>query len=236
MSADQPLSQPNGGCDAAERVEARRRAQARLRGPAWALAITAIIGVLANTFRLLRGLFPEWLGNSGKTSPSELLWGGIFLVLNGIVLVGAWSLLQLRHRGLALLGSMAALFNFSLGVCVLAYPSGAWALWAMEQPDVKEAFQSRDVSHDRPSRQGWLLVLGFLSLVPILGLVAGPLTWELANDELKALARAPGSSKHRRLARSAKILGMVGTILWGMAAGAFLVYTMAQLLGPGLRN
>jgi hypothetical protein len=67
--------------------------------------------------------------------------GAIFaLVWYGIVLMGAIQMYRMQTWGLALAGSIMALFPCSI-CCILALPFGIWSLVVLCNADVKEAFR-----------------------------------------------------------------------------------------------
>jgi tRNA A-37 threonylcarbamoyl transferase component Bud32 len=56
-----------------------------------------------------------------------------------VVVLGAWNLMQLRSRRLAMIGSILAMLPFSPGA-VIGLPMGIWALVVMTRKRVKSAF------------------------------------------------------------------------------------------------
>lgn len=66
------------------------------------------------------------------------------------------------------------------------------------------------------------LVLGIASIVSCCGLPLAPVAWYLANKELQAIAEGRAPSAGEGLAKGAKILGMVGSLL--LAIGAFWIF------------
>jgi hypothetical protein len=68
-----------------------------------------------------------------------LVRGG-FLGLSLIVTLGGVSMVRQRWHGLAMLGSIASLFNVAGCCCVVGLPAGGWALYVLMNPEVRAQF------------------------------------------------------------------------------------------------
>jgi cytochrome c biogenesis protein CcdA len=66
------------------------------------------------------------------------------------------------------------------------------------------------------------LVVAIASIVSCCGLPLAPIAWYLANRELQAIAEGRAPAAGEGLAKGAKILGMVGTLL--LALGVFWIF------------
>jgi hypothetical protein len=78
-------------------------------------------------------------------------WPVARLVFVSISLLNAAAgLAMIRHRfhSLAMLGSVAALFNVSNCCCVFGFPAGAWALFVLMNPEVRALFDKPKASPD----------------------------------------------------------------------------------------
>ena len=75
------------------------------------------------------------------------------------------------------------------------------------------------------------LVVGILGLVPCFGFLLGPIAWFLARQEIASIAQGRTPAAGERLARAARLLGMLGTALlalllvWLLAFGGIGVLT-----------
>jgi hypothetical protein len=80
------------------------------------------------------------------------------------------------------------------------------------------------------------LVVGILGLVPCFGFLLGPIAWFLGNQEIASIRQGRTPAAGERLARAARILGMVGTallaalLLWLLGFGG--IGTSSRFLHP----
>jgi hypothetical protein len=71
---------------------------------------------------------------------------------------------------------------------------------------------------ERPSSQAiTALVVSILGFVTCCGLILSPIGWYLGSQELRAIAAARSPQAGETIARVAQVLGIVGTILLGLA-------------------
>lgn len=75
-----------------------------------------------------------------STSKRLMIFGPV-VALNALVFAGAWSMRQLKHRGLAIAGAIASLVPCYGTCCCMAAPIGIWALVVLFKPEVKAAFR-----------------------------------------------------------------------------------------------
>jgi hypothetical protein len=66
-----------------------------------------------------------------------------FFALGLMTVVGGIALVRQRYHGLAMLGSVSALFNVYYCSCVLGFPAGAWGLYVLMNPEVRALFQEK---------------------------------------------------------------------------------------------
>ncbi len=68
--------------------------------------------------------------------------GGVFgLIMDTLVIAGAWSMQSLRRYGLAMTGAIVALVPCLSPCLILGMPFGIWALVVLASSDVKQAFR-----------------------------------------------------------------------------------------------
>ncbi|MFN4260746.1 MAG: hypothetical protein ACK4RK_15725 [Gemmataceae bacterium] len=149
--------------ESAADYQLRRKAERAVRGPAWGLMITGIVGLLFNICHLGRSLYTDRelvrvplgviTGEYGllvppRTVSDKLLIGG-FAAAHGGILLGGWRMWHLRGYLLAQLASWLAMLNFLMGWCLLGligYPCGAWAFLTLRKPEIRKGFALRRAS------------------------------------------------------------------------------------------
>jgi hypothetical protein len=65
-------------------------------------------------------------------------WG--FAGLSLLTAAAGIAMLRQRRHGLAMIGSVAAMFNVANCCCVLGFPAGAWSLFVLMNPEVRAQF------------------------------------------------------------------------------------------------
>ena len=153
--------------DRPRRGRRRRRfrsgnAEAMVAGPAIALMVAAILGIVANlgylTFRLItlatldkQMLAAQSTTRGAATNPGTFQAGYAFGVttvvvttlvgtlLCVIVLAGAVQMKKMRNYGLAMAASIIALLPCNC-CCFLGLPFGIWSLVVLNNPEVRDAF------------------------------------------------------------------------------------------------
>jgi hypothetical protein len=133
----------------------RRRGRAgvavdKVKPPAIALMVTAIIGLVVAVLGLLMNLLGVGLGaaQGGQEGVANLMSGAVGIisgivgmVLDVIVLLGSMKMMKLESYGLALTASILALIPCTSPCCLLGVPFGIWALVVMNDEEVKAAFR-----------------------------------------------------------------------------------------------
>ena len=140
-------------------MAARLNAQiaGRVKGPAIALMVTAIIGILAQLAGLatrLSGMTPPVVAQPGgsaqtaqiqsymalMTGPIANILGIIALLMGVLVLFAALKMKKLQQHKLAVTASILAMIPLLSPCCFLGLPFGIWALVVLLKPEVKAAF------------------------------------------------------------------------------------------------
>ncbi len=131
--------------------EGREAALRAVKGPAIALIVVAIIGIIYYCFS---GIYTLAVGHAELPAniPPELRSfmtgmqgpmagiGNLFIAaLNGFVLFGAIKLLRLQNHGVAIAACIAAMLPCSC-CCLFGLPFGIWALIVLNKPEVKSQF------------------------------------------------------------------------------------------------
>jgi predicted Zn finger-like uncharacterized protein len=136
----------------------RRRegaARAAVSGPAIALMITGGLALGFSILGMVLNLTVGGLELGGAAPPGgqhvdeaeaagrmvgAVLGGIIGICWGGIVLAGALKMKNLESYGLAMAAAIIAMLPCN-GCCILGLPFGIWALIAMNNPDVRDAFR-----------------------------------------------------------------------------------------------
>jgi hypothetical protein len=74
------------------------------------------------------------------SGPVNIVLNSVFLLINGVILLGMIMSLQGKMRWLGMTGSILSFID--LGCCCLTLPFGIWYLVAASKPEVKDAFTS----------------------------------------------------------------------------------------------
>jgi tRNA A-37 threonylcarbamoyl transferase component Bud32 len=124
-----------------------RSVRQRVWIPAVGLLVAGIINCLAIVGALVKTVI--WLIQEGFAARGsifgfmpgamELLVVGVMVAHAIVVTLGAWNLMQLRSRRLAIAGSILAMLPFFPGA-VVGLPMGIWALVTLRKREVKAAF------------------------------------------------------------------------------------------------
>jgi hypothetical protein len=134
-------------------LEARRK----VSGPATALLVTGIIGVVLQVLALLlrltgiglAGLAAQQQGGAeAQQFPLMAAFTGTFAIIAAIVgsvigiliIVGANKMKGLESYGLAMTASILAMIPCISPCCLLGLPFGIWSLVVLSNPEVKSAF------------------------------------------------------------------------------------------------
>lgn len=134
----------------------RAAAQAKVNLPAIFLIILAPIGILFFGFDLFGRTMLDpadnpFLGDMEQPGAAEgavignVIGGGLDIIgaiLQCVVIFGAIQMRQLRSRSLAMGAAIISCIPCLSACCVLGIPFGIWALVALNDPMVKQAFES----------------------------------------------------------------------------------------------
>lgn len=136
------------GIGAAGTMKSSDYARGRLLPPALFLIVFSLICVLL----LLIGLALDvWLilnNPRGERILGRVVWTFLMLAANVVIAVGAWAMIRLQSRGLALTACILAVIP-CLGPCfILGIPFGIWGMVVLNDPRVRRAF-------DRESYDEW---------------------------------------------------------------------------------
>jgi hypothetical protein len=127
----------------------------KVKGPAIALMVIAILGIVLHLVSLplsllgVGGMDPSQaaqMEDIGMAWAVPLLSGvgsiiiGLFsIIINALIVFGAWKMKSLQSYGLAMAASIVAMIP-CLTLCCLGMPFGIWALVVLLKPEVKSAF------------------------------------------------------------------------------------------------
>ncbi len=142
--------------DRPRRRRRRRRrstadAEGAVAGPAIALLITGILGVLVGVVNIIfqvanpNGAGQPFGGPPGGGAPDasfrvgQMIGAGLSLVLPILVTAGAIQMKRLQGYGLAMTAAIVAMVPCT-PCCLLGLPFGIWALVVLAREDVKRAF------------------------------------------------------------------------------------------------
>jgi phage FluMu protein Com len=124
-------------------------AMQRVSGPATALIVTAILGLIGNALSLafilvvFSGALPMPPNNDldDFTGIGNLIIAVIGLFGGVLILVGAMKMKKLESYGLAMAGAIVAMIPYISPCCLLGLPFGIWALVVLADGSVKAAFR-----------------------------------------------------------------------------------------------
>jgi hypothetical protein len=124
-----------------------------VRGPATALIVVSIICLVVVSLALLFSGFLLLSGTASRMQqPSigisketqiviRMLWSGIILAANVVILIGAIRMQRLQSYSWAKVAATLAVIP-CIGPCyLLGIPFGIWALVALSKPGVRQAFR-----------------------------------------------------------------------------------------------
>ena len=123
-------------------------------------ALTALIGLVAGGAFKLPPELEQQLRSAGDGDPSvqdavnsylhliEMATKAarpmnlISLLINGVMIAGAWKMRQQQMFGLAVVSAIIGCLPIGGCCCCLGLPVGIWALTVLYKPDVRSAFTS----------------------------------------------------------------------------------------------
>ena len=128
----------------------------KVKGPAIALMVIAILGIALNLFGLLANLLGMGAMSMQDVSQLEdagmgwmapflsgtfsILTGLVSLVGNAVIVFGAMKMKNLQSYALAMTAAILALIPCFTACCLIGIPFGIWALVVLLKPEVKAAF------------------------------------------------------------------------------------------------
>ncbi len=121
----------------------------QVNGPAIALMITAILGILLQTAVLICRIAGTSVMASRQDIPPYLaaLSGGpgialgvIAILIGVVILIGALKMKKLEGHGFAMAASILAMIPCVSPCCLLGLPIGIWSVVVLSKPEVKSAF------------------------------------------------------------------------------------------------
>src|SRR5262245_40160894 len=125
--------------------------EGKVMAPAFALLAVSLLGVLLNIVELLLTVVNPNLMKQAmaafKPPPGmdittlQLVGRSVFLLVSFVAVMGAVAMMKRTLYPLAIIGSLAAIFNIGDCCCILGAPAGIWALIVLFQSDVRESFR-----------------------------------------------------------------------------------------------
>ena len=123
-------------------------AKQRVAGPATALIVTAVLGLIQNFLTVVFVLVMA-SGALGAPNPGiedilpSLIIAALGLAGGVLMLVAARKMKKLESYGLAIAGTIVGMVPYFSPCCLLGLPFGIWALVVLCDGSVKAAFHSR---------------------------------------------------------------------------------------------
>ncbi len=132
----------NLGAPAADDAALKAALTARLKGPAWALALYAVFNLVSLAAAFLVAAAIDHNDPDGFDEAALMMFLGAVLVVNmpssGVMLVGAARMASGESQGMARAGAILAMLPLSLAF-PLGIPLGVWVLSVLSRPDVQRA-------------------------------------------------------------------------------------------------
>lgn len=124
----------------------------RVLGPATALIVTAILGLIVQVLGMIANLFSiaaGGMGHNGQDAFPAMFGGGINvafgafgLVMGALILIGAMKMKNLESYSFAMSSAIIAMIPCISPCCLLGLPFGIWAIVVLNDNSVKAAFRS----------------------------------------------------------------------------------------------
>jgi hypothetical protein len=133
-------------------------AKEKVKIPAIALLVTAVIGILTNCLsivgalvRLLGGATTTVVNKDDQTQqilvivqgPVGIVSGIIGIIVAGVVIFGAIKMQKLEAWGLALTAAILTAVPCTSPCCCIGIFTGIWAIVVLMNQEVKSAFQAK---------------------------------------------------------------------------------------------
>jgi hypothetical protein len=127
-------------------------AASKVKGPAIALIVITILGILAQLLSLVMNLAGMSQVPAGMPPEAErwvtMMSGGLgilatvlSLAIGGLIIFGATKMMNLQSYGLAMAASIVAMVPCLSPCCCLGIPVGIWAIVVLNNAEVKAAFR-----------------------------------------------------------------------------------------------
>lgn len=127
-------------------------AASKVKGPAIALIVITVLGILAQLLSLVMNLAGMSQVPAGMPPEAErwftMMSGGLGIVatllslaIGGLIIFGAMKMMNLQSYGLAMAASIVAMVPCLSPCCCLGIPVGIWAIVALNNAEVKAAFR-----------------------------------------------------------------------------------------------
>jgi hypothetical protein len=134
-SAVQPLAGP----------EARRRAENKVRPPAFSMLVVSTLSVALQLFVAIAVGIGFTGGQIGADAGIMLIQFLMPLVIHAVILFGAWEMLHLRRYAMAVTASVLSMIpcvglTFGGICCLVSLPVGIWSIVVLSDPLVKRVF------------------------------------------------------------------------------------------------
>lgn len=123
----------------------------RVSGPATALIVTAILGMIAQVLGMIANLFSLVAGPAAQGQDAlplvfgggiNLVFGAFGLAMGALILIGAMKMKNLENYSFAMAAAIIAMIPCISPCCLLGLPFGIWALVVLNDDSVKAAFRS----------------------------------------------------------------------------------------------
>jgi hypothetical protein len=152
---DAPVRVADGSLTAPRLIRRNPFAASRTFGPGIGLVFVGLLGIVSNGVQVGRAYSDpekfaeetrEFFERAHLPDPERTVkWMPVarigFLALSVLVTASGVAMLTRRRHGLAMLGSVGALFLVTDCCCVLGFPVGAWSLFVLRDPTVQAQFR-----------------------------------------------------------------------------------------------
>ena len=152
---DAPVRNADGTLTAPRLIRRNPFAASRTSGPGTGLLFVGLLAMVSNGVQVGRAYSDpekfaeetrEFFARAQLPDPERTVkWMPIarvgFLMLSVLVAAAGVAVLTRRLHGLAMLGSVGALFLVTDCCCVLGFPVGAWSLYVLRDPAVQAQFR-----------------------------------------------------------------------------------------------
>lgn len=124
----------------------------KVKGPATALMIIAIIGIVFQLLGMILNLAGAGMGAASAGDSAEgmgmMMQGAMGVMINiisiiggGFIVFGSMKMKALDNYAIAMAASIIAMIPCLSSCCILGIPIGIWSIVVLQDPDVKAAFE-----------------------------------------------------------------------------------------------